>query len=42
MLIYVDLMQTNLVCGDEVLKNTKQEKMLGATLDTKLKFATHL
>ena len=42
MLIYVDLLQTNLVCGDEVLKNTKQEEVLGVTLDTKLKFATHL
>ena len=31
-----------LICGDEILKNTKQEKVLGATLDNKLNFATHL
>ena len=37
-----DSLQTNLVCGDEILKNTKQEKVLGVTLDNKLKFATHL
>ena len=35
------LLQTNLVCGDEILKNTKQEKVLGVTLD-KFNFATHL
>ena len=35
-------MQTNLVCGDEILKNSKQEKMLGVTLDNKLNFATQL
>ena len=34
-------LQTNLVCGDEILKNTKQENMLGVTLD-KLNFASHL
>ena len=37
-----DLLQNNLVCGDEILKNTKQEKLLGVTLDNKLNFATHL
>ena len=37
-----DLLQTNMVCGDEILKNTKQEKVLGVTLDNKLNFATHL
>ena len=37
-----DSLQTNLVCGDEILKNTKQEKVLGVTLDNKLNFATHL
>ena len=37
-----DSWQTNLVCGHEILKNTKQEKVLGATLDNKLNFATHL
>ena len=43
MVIYVVrcLLQTNLVCGDEILKNTKQEKVLGVTLD-KFNFATHL
>ena len=34
-------LQTNLVCGDKILKNTKQEKFLGVT-DNKLDFATHL
>ena len=24
-----DLLQTNLVCSDKILKNTKQEKVLG-------------
>ena len=37
-----DLLQTNLVWGDEILKNTKLEKVLGVTLDNKLTFATHL
>ena len=37
-----DSLQTNLVCGDEILKNTRQEKVLGVTLDNKLTFATHL
>ena len=37
-----DSLQTNLVCGDGILKNTKQEKVLGVTLDNKLNFATHL
>ena len=37
-----DSLQTNLVCGDEILKNTKQEKVLGVTLDNKLNFATYL
>ena len=37
-----DSLQTNLVCGAEILKNTTQEKMLGVTLDNKLNFATHL
>ena len=32
----------NLVCGDEIFKNTKQEKVLGLTLNNKLNFATHL
>ena len=37
-----DSLQTNLVCDDEILKNTKQEKVVGVTLDNKLNFATHL
>ena len=43
MLLGVDeSLQTNLVCGDKILKNTRQEKVLGVTLDNKLTFATHL
>ena len=38
----VDELQTNLVCGNETLKNSKQEKVLGVTVDNKLNFATHL
>ena len=39
MLLDVDhSLETNLVCGDEILKNANQEKVLGVTLD----FATHL
>ena len=37
-----DVLQTNLVCGNETLKNSKQEKVLGVTIDNKLNFATHL
>ena len=37
-----DSLQTNLVCGDEILKSSKQEKVLRVTLDNKLNFATHL
>ena len=37
-----DPLQTNLVCGDQILEKTIQEKLLGATLDNKLNFATHL
>ena len=37
-----DSLQTNLVCGDKILKNTKQEKVLGVKLDNKLNFATSL
>ena len=37
-----DSLQTNLVYGDEILKKTKQEKVLGVTLDNKRDFATHL
>ena len=38
----LDSLQTNLVCGDAILKNSKQEKVLSVTLDNKLNFATHL
>ena len=37
-----DSLQTNLVCGDQILKNTKQKNVLCVTLDNKLNFATHL
>ena len=37
-----DSLQTNLVRGDEILKNTRQEKVLGVTSDNKLNFATLL
>ena len=38
-----DSLQTNLVCGEEICKNTKREKIvLGVTLNNKLNFATHL
>ena len=36
-----DSLQTNLLCGDEILKNRKQEKVFGVTLDNKFNFATH-
>ena len=38
----VDELQTNLVCGNESLKNSKQEKVLGVIVDNKLNFETHL
>ena len=34
--------QTNPVCGNETLKNSKQEQVLGVTIDNKLNFKTHL
>ena len=37
-----DSLQTSLVCDDEILKNTKQEKVSDVTLDNKLNFAIHL
>ena len=37
-----DELQTNLVCGNKTLKNGKQEKVLGVTIDNKLNFTTHL
>ena len=36
-----DILQTNLVCGDQILEKAMQEKVLGVTLDNKLNFATH-
>ena len=48
MLIYVlmcwrFIANPNLVCDEEIRKNTKQEKkVLGVTLNNKLNFATHL
>ena len=36
------LLKNNLVCDDEILTNTKQEKVLGVKLDNKFYFATHL
>ena len=38
----VDELKTNLVCGNETLKNSKQEKVLGVTIGNKHNFATHL
>ena len=37
-----DELQTNLVCGNETLKNSEEEKVLGVTIHNKLNFATHL
>ena len=37
-----DELQTNLVCGNETLKNSKREKLLVVTLDNKVNFKTHL
>ena len=37
-----DELQTNLACGNETLKNSKQEKVVGVTIDNKLSLATHL
>ena len=36
-----DELQPDLVCGSETLKNSKQEKVLGVTIDNRLNFATH-
>ena len=37
-----DELQTNLVCGNETLKNSKQEKALRVSITNKLNFETHL
>ena len=42
LLVVDDELQTNLVCVNETLINSKQEKVLGVTIGNKLNFATHL
>ena len=42
LLVVDDELQTNLVCSNKTLKNSKQEKVLGVTIEIKLNFATHL
>ena len=42
LLRFDDPLQTNLVRDDQILEKTIQEKVLGVTLDNKLKFATQL
>ena len=42
LLVVDDEFQTKLVCRNETLKNSKQEKVLGVTIENKLNFATHL
>ena len=37
-----DELQTNLVSGNESLKTSKREKVLGVTIDNKFNFPTHL
>ena len=37
-----DELQTDLVFTNETFKTSKQEKILGAIIDSKLNFATHL
>ena len=37
-----DKLQTNLVCENATLKNSKQEKVLRVTVDNKFNLATHL
>ena len=37
-----DELQTNLVCGNETLKNSKREKLLVVSIDNKLNFKTYL
>ena len=36
-----DSLRANMVCYDEILKNTKQEKVLSVTLENKLNFPIH-
>ena len=35
-----DELQTNLVCGNETLKNSKLAKVLGVTINNKVNFAS--
>ena len=42
LLVAGDELQINLVCGNETLKYSKQETLLGVTTDNKLIFATCL
>ena len=37
-----DKVQTNLVCGNETLTKSNQEKVLGVTIDNKLNFLSYL
>ena len=37
-----DELQINLVCGNETLKSSKQERVLTVTIDNKLNFETHI
>lgn len=37
-----DELQTDQVCGNEPLKNRKQQNVLGGTTDKKVNLATHL
>ena len=43
MLLGIDVdLQTNLVCRNQTLKNSKQENLLGITIDNKLNIDRHL
>ena len=43
MLLGIDVdLQTNLVCRNQTLKNSKQENLLGITIDNKLNIDKHL
>ena len=37
-----DELQINLVCGNETLKSSKQERVLTVTIDNKFNFETHI
>ena len=43
MLLDVDRkLQADLICGNEILKNSKQENVLSVTIENKLNLATNL